>query len=278
MSDLALDNASIRRDEVMVRLAKAKQAVAQAQSQVQSARDDLDKIDQFIALWHEFAGVEVEAADGPEEALEPVAHSTTEPRRGKRPRGNPKKELVAQVSREIIDANGAPMLRAPLFAAVRERGLEIKGADPEMVFSTMLWRMPETIIRLPEVGYWLVERPYAPVNYMPGAPRTMIDKEEYDMAIADGTGQLPDTDGEEDDSVADYSKVSKKGFVSGQNEVTELREKITAAKHAYKEDRPIVSDAQYDEWQRQVAVIEQTLTTRDKVILGPPRPSEWDQR
>lgn len=269
MSDQALQNAHRLRDEALSRLDRAKADLAQAQEAIAVAKADLEKVNGFITLWHEFAdGTAGTPADSEPAArsnvIQPanapdLAEVASEPRRGKRPRGNPKKEVVAGIAREIIQAKNAPMPRSELFAALRDRGIEIKGSDPEMVFSTMLWRMPTAIVRLPEFGYWLPERVYGPAGYVPGVQRTMIDKEEYDMNIADGTGQLPDIDSDDEDveqslDKHDFSPLT----LQEQEEAALLTHNIALADIAYhRDDAPTASDAEYDEWKRRLASLEE---------------------
>jgi hypothetical protein len=63
------------------------------------------------------------------------------------------------------------MARDDLFEAVRAQGLLIRGKDPMMVFSTMLWRMPNRFVRLgAKIGYWLTQEPCALFNYVPPPP------------------------------------------------------------------------------------------------------------
>ena len=201
MSDQALENALNRRGYALKWLADAKEAALKAQADVSSARAELDKIDAFIALWHEYAGSAAPLESEPAAPrFEPaLSIPLTEPRRGKRVKGNPKKEDVALVAREIIEARGVPVPRSDLFAAVQERGLIINGADPEMVFGTMLWRLPLQVVRLPEHGYWLADRPYAPAAYHPSLRHD--SEEDRAMALMERSGTLPkDEDGQDGES------------------------------------------------------------------------------
>ena len=62
------------------------------------------------------------------------------------------------------------MPRKALLKAVTERGIILSGKDPEMVLSTMMWRMQDEFVRLPRWGYWLKNRPYEPAEYDPLVP------------------------------------------------------------------------------------------------------------
>ncbi len=84
----------------------------------------------------------------------------------KRPK-NPKKEDVAAKARELILEHGEPMGRTELFEALSEAGVVIRGSNPEMVLSTMLWRMSSQIVRLQPHGYWPADVPNAEVGFDP---------------------------------------------------------------------------------------------------------------
>ncbi|KWV43855.1 hypothetical protein AS026_19490 [Rhizobium altiplani] len=83
---------------------------------------------------------------------------------------NPRKEEIAKISREIIEASDAPVSRAALFEALADRSIIISGKNPHMVLSTMLWRAgaEEGIINLKGYGYWLKDRDYPEGNYRAG--------------------------------------------------------------------------------------------------------------
>ena len=84
---------------------------------------------------------------------------------------NPDKELVGNAVENILRQGGRPMLRDDLFAAIKKDGLDIRGKDPLMVFSTMLWRMPKRFVRLGQkTGYWLTNEPCPAVGYLPPPP------------------------------------------------------------------------------------------------------------
>ena len=72
-------------------------------------------------------------------------------------------DFVEKILRDV----GLPLPRAKLFEAVKVGGMIIHGKDPEMVFSTMLWRMQDRFIRLEKHGYWLRNVPNPAVGYDP---------------------------------------------------------------------------------------------------------------
>jgi len=167
MPDAALENAMKRYNEIGVEIAALGARMADLKA-------EQERIAKFIEEWHEFAGVggdtglrkwpEIAPAGPLPEAF--VAAALSEERK-KRTTGNPKKEDVVEASREIIRERGEPVSRADLFRALKERGIELRGADPEMVLSTMLWRMRDQIVRLNGGGYWLADRPWELAGYDP---------------------------------------------------------------------------------------------------------------
>ena len=154
MSDKAYENAASRRDE----LAKE---INDTQQRLEALRSELRGVDTFLDQWRKFAGITMKAND----ATDTAAFVVAAPRRIRK---NSKKEEVAKTAYEIIAAEGRPLFRSELFNKLIERGLTIEGADPEMVLSTMLWRMRNVVTRLPGGGYWTVNRPSPDGKYTPG--------------------------------------------------------------------------------------------------------------
>ena len=72
---------------------------------------------------------------------------------------NPPKEQVAECAVQIIRERGEPISRDDLYDSLAEKDFHIKGKDPRMVLSTMLWRQPELIVRLKRGGYWPASDP-----------------------------------------------------------------------------------------------------------------------
>lgn len=154
MPDKAIENAMSRREELAAK-------INEAQQRLEEWRRELARADAFIRDWHVFAG---EPIPSEEAADRFVATGTV----GGRNRRNSKKEEVARQARELILDRNEPIGRTELYELLtKERGLTIEGTDPEMVLSTMLWRMKDRIVRLKSGGYWLPEKPYEPANYWP---------------------------------------------------------------------------------------------------------------
>ena len=153
MTDPAINNALERHDA----LAKKINALNQ---QIEEARREMAKVEQFIALWKEFSGVKV---DDPE--IAPIRNRirTIRIRKsgGEKP-VNPPKERIGDVLETFLKARQRPATRKELQAHLKEVGIQLQGTDPDMVLSTMLWRMPKRFTRKPPFGYWLTDVPLVP--------------------------------------------------------------------------------------------------------------------
>lgn len=157
MSDVALENAKALK-------IKALSEIARLEAELRGWHDRISMADQFIDQWNAFASGEpvipVESA--------PVEQNKPAPSPVKRKAiRNSKKEDVAEETRRIISERGAPVGRSDLFKTLIERGFTIEGTDPEMVLSTMLWRMRVRVVRVKNGGYWLAEVPNAEIGYDP---------------------------------------------------------------------------------------------------------------
>lgn len=148
MTDAALDNAHTRRGALAAE-------INVLQQRLERARRELQLVDEFIARWHTFASLdEGEALIRPDS---PVDKSDTEARKG-RPT-NPSRAVVGDVVESLLRTWGSPASRATLFHALPANGIEIHGTNPEMVFSTMLWRLKDRFVRIPGKGYWFAGEP-----------------------------------------------------------------------------------------------------------------------
>ena len=80
---------------------------------------------------------------------------------------NPDRQDVVTAALTYIADARRPLSRKRIHEKLTENGTEIRGKDPLMVLSTMLWRTKDRIIRLPGFGYWPVDRPYPRADYFP---------------------------------------------------------------------------------------------------------------
>lgn len=149
MTDPALTNAKAKRAEIKAEIAKISAEVNRLLDDHRSMSAELDKVENFIAQWHEMAGLQLPAYLERKKRTGAPAHGGTRVR----PR-NPDKEEVAERCVYYIRRAGRPLMRKELMDLLKQDRVEIKGADPLMVLSTMLWRSKRIISRLPGGGYW----------------------------------------------------------------------------------------------------------------------------
>ena len=147
MSDYAIRNAVAQRDEIKARIEKFERGIKRAKAQ-------LIDIDKFISQWEKFSGKPADEtrAGSPLKSGENSAGAKS----GDSLK-NTKKEAVAEISHEILQSVAEPLSRTDLFKRLQDKGVIIRGRDPEMILSTMLWRTKETsgIVRLKGGGYCL---------------------------------------------------------------------------------------------------------------------------
>ncbi|RVD56024.1 hypothetical protein EN828_23095 [Mesorhizobium sp. M2D.F.Ca.ET.185.01.1.1] len=185
MSDVALENAKALK-------IKALSEISRLEAELRGWHDRILMADQFIDQWNAFASGE------PVIPVESVSAEQNKPAPSSVKRKairNSKKEDVAEAARAVIRERGEPVSRSELFKALIDRGLTIEGSDPEMVLSTMLWRMRDRVVRFKTGGYWLCEVPYEPEGYQPV---------HLMGALADAAARRPDVarmliDGHKDD-------------------------------------------------------------------------------
>jgi hypothetical protein len=144
---------------------------------------DLEKVEQFLALYEEFA------ADGPQNASGATPEQTAnikeirpqefvvvgeqsalplmQDESRKRTQGNPKPADVIRTVKELLAEKGHPMTRRQLLDALKSRDVVIRGANPMKVLGTNLWRSDD-VVSLEGHGYWLADQQYHPAGYYPG--------------------------------------------------------------------------------------------------------------
>lgn len=168
MTDRVLWNATAKRDRLQFKVQKLESVLA-------ARRDALQKMTDWINLYHEFAGSGSSASTRTES--EPSSNASEPDTRDpggserKRASGNPRKEVVAAAAYNIIAEVGQPVSRTDLYYALANRGIHINGAEPEQVLSTMLWRTQQRhgpIVRLKGGGYWLADKQHPESGYVPG--------------------------------------------------------------------------------------------------------------
>lgn len=141
------------------------------------------EVENFISEWHLYAGTGMDSNEGMELNSD-VDTSYPQVRPGINPEivggdsppsplpppppKNPDKAQVGAVAKVLIVEQGRPLTRSELFQRLKGAGINIYGKDPEMVLSTMMWRLKDDFVRLPRHGYWLKVLPYPPAEYLPG--------------------------------------------------------------------------------------------------------------
>ena len=158
MTDTALENANMQKKQIH-------SEIEITQDRLSVLQDRLRSVERFIEQWHNFAtGGEItfnekssheENKEGPAVAVR------------RRTVGNSRKEIVAETAIQIIAQRNEPVGRSDLFRELTSRGIVLNGKDPEMVLSTMLWRMKDSIVRLANGGYWLADKSSPDGDYQP---------------------------------------------------------------------------------------------------------------
>lgn len=164
MSDL-FTQAVARRSQIMHQLQELRQ-------EARKLEKEMAELDGFLATWRKLSGTSGEQSTQAESTpVEYVPVILPAPK----PPVNPPREKIGDAAEAILKERGRPMTRTDLFNEIKRRGLEIHGKDPEMVFSTMLWRMQDRFVRLPKFGYWLKKEPCSVVGYLPSSLPTTVD-------------------------------------------------------------------------------------------------------
>lgn len=156
MSDAALENATARREAIGQQLDVLTAEINHMIERHAVLRGDLSKVDDFIRVWYEMAGAEL-----PKNLERKKPEAPAEGGKRIRPR-NPDRQSVAKLCVIYIRKAGRPLMRKDLYKVLSDDGVEIRGSDPLMVLSTMLWRSKDTIRRLKGGGYWPVADPVTP--------------------------------------------------------------------------------------------------------------------
>ncbi len=152
MASQAQENAEKARGRIMARL-------KELDAEADTLRGQLESVNAFLATLKEYEGL------NPEDEL-PRAPIQQRSAPRKRPNNPPREEVAAAVL-EILADSDKPIPRSELFEEVQKKGFDIQGKDPEVVFSTMLWRERDRIVRIGKYGYWPADKPYAPAGYVP---------------------------------------------------------------------------------------------------------------
>jgi hypothetical protein len=150
-------------DAIMAALAKradAEERIKKYERGIRRAKDEIIEISKFIRAWEKFSGRAIDSLEG----IKPLNDkgefvATVDGQQVRMAPVNSRKEEVVGIAKLVLSEVGKPMSRNDLFKGLVARGIAIHGANPEMVLSTMLWRMRDTsgIVRLKSGGYDLAE-------------------------------------------------------------------------------------------------------------------------
>jgi hypothetical protein len=152
VADIALENAERRREALAA-------DINGLQQQIEQKRKELERVNRFIEEYKAYAAGTLEFEFGP-----PAAQRV---RKGRKT-PNLDRRIIGDYAEAILKEIGRPMPREELFAALKKQGVDIFGTDPLMVFSTMMWRMPNRFVRLAGGhGYWLRNEPWPAAGYFP---------------------------------------------------------------------------------------------------------------
>lgn len=191
MSDEALANAFAELHSLQDRHGEIDAKIAALNDDKVKLSARITRAAEFIVAWHEFAGLPVPTVEAVLAAYRTPGTILDTPPTLK-VTGNPKKEAIAAATADFIRERGRPIARAEVYDILKSHGLEVRGVDPLVTLSTMLWRAGPSkgIIHLKGHGYWDATRPYVPASYIPGN-FVATGEEDLAMMAADSERLLP---------------------------------------------------------------------------------------
>ena len=151
MSDKARANAELAKERLVLRL----EAV---EAEAADLREQLARVNEVLATFLRYETLD------PAKPIPAVGPGTGQSANGRK---NSKRQAVVDAAIAAIEKAGRPLKRRELFEEVKRAGLVVNGKDPLVVFSTMLWREQDRIVRLDGYGYWPIDKPFAPSGYSP---------------------------------------------------------------------------------------------------------------
>jgi hypothetical protein len=152
-----------------------KKAIARRQALMQ----EIDKIDNFVSLYREIFGEQLERVPS-SEAPSPPSHLVEKhPIRKRKKLGKPGAVSVHDVGpqlRGLLEERGRPMKRGELLDALYDRGLRLAGANPAKYLGTILWRMRDAFVNIEGHGYWPRDLACPEVDYRPDLAVLRLEK------------------------------------------------------------------------------------------------------
>lgn len=160
MDDKAVNAAQARMVHLKQKAAETKNSINDANVRLMKLESEIAELENWIVMWHQLTGTSAKPT-----AAERMQNSVEISKRV-RPK-NPDREVVVEYVLQIIQEKNEAQSRKDLFDELIARNVIIRGKDPEMVLSTMLWRSRDKIVRIPGHGYWLKDKPYDAAYYDP---------------------------------------------------------------------------------------------------------------
>ena len=159
-------------------------ALANAHKRRSELRRELELVESFISLYERFAeDVSSNQASLPLARTPvfapPVAVQTesegasdAELHRDLKPANRPSRGLSREELRPLIaeelKAAGKPLTRGQILRRLDAKGIPVGGeADRAKNMGTILWRLKDSFVNLPNLGYWLKDQAYPPAEYDP---------------------------------------------------------------------------------------------------------------
>ena len=134
--------------------------IKEAKARIATLRQEIEKLELFIGLATDLFGEPLDMSSDPQPDL--PGDGSPPPERSKpkqaRTTGNPSPKKVVETVKAILQSRHEPMTRSALYAALKEQGVVIRGADPVKALGTTLWRAKDEVVSTPD-GYWLAKAP-----------------------------------------------------------------------------------------------------------------------
>ena len=155
MTDCGAHDPTILIAELLRRLGKVRRKRKELEKEEQRIGDDLILARKYLKVWRRNENIE-----GPLEPLpsSAVPQSRPRPTRERRPT-NPAMSIVIDAVCAILAEAGRPLGTAELYDRLLARDIEIRGRNPDVVLTTMLWRSRDRLRRLDKLGYWPADLP-----------------------------------------------------------------------------------------------------------------------
>lgn len=139
------------------------------ESLIKEAMQELDKIEQFVRTYREFADFQAPVIKGPSSISAPAAPSPDA--KGIPPRKNPwgqAQPVFERLVRTVLRDIGRPMRSPEIIAEFQKRGHPIGGNETRTAWNR-LWNAQKNkvLIQVPRYGYWLADEPVPPLPEKP---------------------------------------------------------------------------------------------------------------